>query len=181
MLNRDELKNVLRYEPETGKLYWLRRFSNGIPKSLEAGTIRKNDGYINVSVFGKLYPAHRVAYALYNGTCPDDMEIDHINHVRSDNRIDNLRLVSKSENRKNQSISSKSTTGVTGVYYNRARRKFVAQIKINGDVKYLGIFDSLEEAKSKRKEAEEEYGFHSNHGLNKAEYVRKKANARIPK
>lgn len=174
MLNRDELKSVMRYEPETGKLYWLKRFNNRIPKSLDAGTIRKNDGYINVSVFGKLYPAHRVAYALYHGTCPDDMEIDHINHVRSDNRIDNLRPVSKSDNRKNQSISSKSTTGVTGVYYNKARRKFVAQIKINGVNKYIGIFNSMDEAKAKRKEAEEEYGFHSNHGLNKAAYVRKK-------
>ena len=174
MLDRDELKSVMRYEPETGKLYWLKRFNNRIPKSLEAGTIRKNDGYINVSVFGKLYPAHRVAYALYYGTCPDDMEIDHINHVRSDNRIVNLGPVSKSENRKNQSISSKSTTGVVGVYYNKTRGKFVARIKINGHVKYLGIFDSLGEAKDKRKEAEEEHGFHSNHGLNKAAYVRKK-------
>ena len=115
------------------------------------------------------------------GHIPENAEIDHINHVRDDNRLANLRFVTRSENRKNQSVSSKSTTGVTGVYFSKSRNKFIAQIKVNREVIYLGIFETLEGAAEARRQADRKYKFNNNHGEGRAKYVRKKANARLPK
>ena len=98
------------------------------------------------------------------GHIPDNAEVDHINHVRTDNRLDNLRFVTKSGNRRNQSVGSKSTTGVIGVYFNKRLQKYAAQIKVDGVVHYLGLHDTLEEAAAARAEANLKFNFHANHG-----------------
>lgn len=107
----------------------------------------------------------------------EGLEVDHINHVRNDNRLCNLRFVTRSENLKNQSISSKNTSGVTGVYFSKAKKKYIAQIKVNREVIYLGIFDTLEGAAEARRQADRKYKFNNNHGEGRAKYVRKKSNA----
>lgn len=103
------------------------------------------------------------------------------NRVRNNNRLFNLRFVTRSENRKNQSVSSKNTSGVTGVYFSKAKKKYIAQIKVNREVIYLGIFETLECAAEARRQADRKYKFNNNHGEGRAEYVRKKANARLSK
>ena len=124
---------------------------------------------------------HRVVMLMCYGFYGEGLEVDHINHVRNDNRLFNLRFVTRSENSKNQSLSSKSTTGVTGVSFLKARKKYIAQIGVNRKLIYLGMFETLEEAAAARAEANLKFKFNNNHGKGRAEYVRKKANARLPK
>ena len=179
MLEYREALELFRYDYETGVLYWRRRVNSRVPKTLEAGTQRKSnsDGYLNVSVNGRLYPVHRVVMLICYGFYGEGLEVDHINHVRNDNRLFNLRFVTRSENSKNQSVSSKSTTGVTGVYFSKSRNKFIAQIKVNRQVHYLGCYNTLEEAAAARAEANLKFKFNNNHGKGRTEYVRKKSNA----
>lgn len=181
MLEYREALELFRYDYETGALYWRRRVNNSVPKTLGAGTQNKSSGYINVKVHGRLYPVHRVVMLMCYGFYGEGLDVDHINHVRNDNRLFNLRFVTRSENNKNQSLSSKSATGVTGVYFYKRLQKYVAQIRVNQKSIYLGIFETLEEAAAARAEANLKFNFHSNHGKGRAEYVRKKSNARLPK
>ena len=170
----EKANELFRYDSETGKLFWKKRVNPRIPVSLEAGTLRAKDGYINVGIGGKLYPAHVIAMLLTFGSVPKDSEVDHINHIRNDNRLCNLRLVSRSENRRNQSVSSRNSTGHTGTYFDRDRNKFVAQIKVKGKVIYLGSYETLLEAVEARKAADKKYNFHPNHGTNESAYTRNK-------
>ena len=120
---------------------------------------------------------HRVVMLMCYGFCGEGLEVDHINHVRNDNRLVNLRFVTRRENQRNQSLSSKSSTGVTGVYFSKARKKYVAQIMVDGEKIFLGRFETLEEAAAARAEANLKFNFNNNHGKGRAEYVRKKPNA----
>lgn len=90
--------------------------------------------------------------------------IDHINGVKDDNRISNLRSVSFKENMKNMPLKSSSSTGVTGVEARKEHGFYVASITVDGKRKYLGSFKLLDDAKQARKEANALYGFHENHG-----------------
>lgn len=123
MLEYREALKLFRYDYETGVLYWRRRNSNRVPKTLEAGTQRKSSGYLYVQVHGRFYPVHRVVMLMCYGFYGEGLEVDHINHVRNDNRLVNLRFVTRSENMRNRSISSNNTTGVTGVYFLKDRKK----------------------------------------------------------
>jgi hypothetical protein len=75
---------------------------------------------------------------------------------------------------RNQSVSGKNTSGVTGVYFSKAEKKYIAQIEVNREAIYLGIFDTLEEAAAARAEANLKFNFHNNHGKGRAEYVKKR-------
>ena len=154
--------NVLRYDPETGLLWWKKR-ARGRKLSRPAGTV-KRDGYVGVVICGTNFPAHRIAYLLHYGDCPLDMVVDHENHIRADNRISNLRLVSTYDNARNVSVGRNRTTGVIGVYYNKGKKKFAAQIWAGGKAKYLGLYQTLEDAAEARRKANELYGYHKNHG-----------------
>jgi len=166
----DYLRQRLRYEPETGKLYWLHYES--MPKgwltkyaSKEAFTCRYGCGYKQGAVDNKLFLAHRVAWALYYGVWPKE-SIDHINGLPEDNRIVNLREVSHQENQRNKKKHSTNTSGVCGISWDKKSHKWHAYINVRGDVKRknLGWFSNLEEAIRARKEAEMKYEFHENHG-----------------
>ena len=174
MLEYNEVIKLFRYDRSTGVLYWGKRTNPKQKPSLEAGTLRKNDGYINVKVNGRIWAAHRIIMLMEFGFYGEGYEVDHINHNRSDNRLINLRFVTVTNNRRNQSVSSKSTTGITGVYFNKKTNKFVAQIKVDKQVYYLGSYETIEEAAEARKEAGIRFKFNANHGTNKAKYVRKK-------
>ena len=105
------------YDPETGIIV---RKATG-----KAAVSRDKDGYILVGFMYKKYRAHRVAWAIHHGSWPDG-EIDHINGVRDDNRIENLRCVSRHENKKNTAIPSHNTSGVVGVTWHKPSRKWRA-------------------------------------------------------
>ena len=92
------------------------------------------------------------------------MQVDHINHDRTDNRIENLRLVNANENGKNQKASVRNKSGVVGVSWKKSKNKWHSQIMVNGKQIHLGFFDNIDEAKKARIDAERKYGFHENHG-----------------
>lgn len=167
------LRQLLRYEPEAGKLFWKER-PRELFKSLTQyktwNTRFANKEAFGISahqyragmILGTRVLAHRVAWAIYYDAWPIG-DIDHINHNRSDNRIINLRNVDRKTNGKNLSISLRNKTGFIGVHktiYNT----FVASIKVNRKNIYLGSFKYLEEAIKARLSANEQYGFHVNHG-----------------
>ena len=111
-----------------------------------AGTI-DTYGRLLVSKDKRQYFAHRLAWFYVHGVFPDK-DIDHINGDHSDNRIENLRLVSHAENMQNhRSARSDSATGIIGVMQrNRKRSPWYAEIRLNGKKKYLGSFATKEEA-----------------------------------
>ena len=177
MLEYREALELFRYDYETGVLYWRWRINSRVPKTLEAGAQNKSNGYLYVKVHGRRYLVHRVVMLMCYGFCGEGLEVDHINHVRNDNRLVNLRFVTHGGNMRNKSVSSKNTSGVTGVCFLKARKKYMAQISVGWETIYLGIFDTLEGAAEARRQADRKFNFNNNHGKGRAEYVRKKSNA----
>lgn len=162
------LRKRLRYEPETGKLFWLD--CEEMSKSWrtrrsgkEAFTAPDGDGYRLGAIDGVLFKSHRVAYAIYHGKWPDG-HIDHVNGIRSDNRIENLRDVSNQENARNQNMRRRNTSGVVGVQWDDSRKKWCAQITVSGKNIHLGRFLTFEEAVASRLAANERFGFSKRHG-----------------
>lgn len=165
----DYLHQRLRYEPDTGKLFWLDY--EGMPQNWrvryagkEAFAIVHSSGYLTGKIDGSIYKAHRVAWAIYHGEEPTD-QIDHINGIKADNCISNLRVVTNQENHRNSPRLRNNTSGVTGVSWNKKKQKWQALVMVNGRHKYLGCFDILEEAAIARAEASRLYGFSERHGL----------------
>lgn len=157
------LKEVFNYDPETGVITWKKRTSNRI-KIGDIAACPSGNGYLKIRLDSVLYYAHRIAYAMAVGEIPDEFEIDHINGVRDDNRLSNLRLVKPIGNRHNQGVRSDNKSGVNGVYWSRNAGKWLASIGVAGQQIYLGSFSDFDVAVDARKAAEVKYGFHENHG-----------------
>lgn len=174
------LRNLVDYDPETGRLFWKERspymFEDGGHSAEhscaawnarycgnEAFKKKSRNRYLIGSIAGRTYLAHRVAWAVYYGKWPAH-EIDHINGDRADNRIANLRDVTKSVNGRNLKKNRRNASGVTGVFWHEKAGKWSASIGFNGSVKYLGVFESIEAAAATRLAAERECGFHPDHG-----------------
>lgn len=165
----DELRKLLAYNPDTGELTWLprknvRKCWNRRYAGHPALACVHSDGYRKGRLHRKLLRAHRVAWAIHHGRWPA-LDLDHINGDRSDNRISNLRQVTRSENQRNMRLPSDNKSGVIGVYWSTARQKWVAEIRdADGKKKHLGVFEDLKAAADVRKAAEAEHGYHKNHG-----------------
>lgn len=101
---------------------------------------------------------------MHNGTIPDGYQVDHINGIRSDNRIENLRIVKNSENSKNQKRKSTNKSGMTGVSWDTQTQRWRAHITVNGKMISLGRYIHKLDALTARKNAEIKYNFHENHG-----------------
>lgn len=156
---QDDLRQLLIYDRQTGRLYWRATSSNRAPAGSRAGTLNKLSGYRIVQVGKTFYREHRLVWLLEYGFLPN--EIDHINGVRDDNRVENLRSVDRSGNNQNRAVQTNSTSGVTGVSYDKARRMWAAHIKIGGRKKHLGRFASLEDAAAAYASAKAQ--FHTTH------------------
>lgn len=161
MLTQERLKELLKYDSNTGIFTWIKA-SQGIKASSQAGC--KANGYILIGIDYQLYQAHRLAWLYIYGSLPKK-QIDHINHNRADNRIINLREVTHQENTKNAPKRKTNTSGVTGVSWDKDTNKWRSQITINGKATYLGIFSDKLDAICARKSAENKNGFHKNHGI----------------
>lgn len=139
----ERARQRLAYDPLTGLLTWATSPGGRVRVGRKAGYIGTN-GYVVIRVDGLNYHAHRLGWLLHYGAWPLQ-ELDHINGIRDDNRIANLRDVGRSQNMSNRKGPDRDTaTGVLGVYKHRDR--YVAQRRINGVHRYLGTFDTAQEA-----------------------------------
>lgn len=143
-LTAQRLRELLNYDPETGAL------TNAVsrihcPAGALAGSKRKN-GYIEVSLLGGRYYAHRLAWLHVHGEWPQN-SVDHINGVRDDNRIANLRDVQHRVNLQNRrSAPSNSMSGVLGAKWIPRKRLWSSRIKVGGATKSLGYYKTADEA-----------------------------------
>ena len=145
------LREVLTYCPESGVLRWKVKRRGGKKAGDVAGGL--GHGYVMVSINNKLYYGHRIAWALYYGEAPE-LYIDHKDGDKSNNRISNLRLATRSENNHNMPRQKNNTSGQCGVYYNKAKKKWEATLGVKGKRINLGAYECKEEAINARLKAE---------------------------
>jgi hypothetical protein len=175
------LASIVEYNPETGLFQWKTRapdsfigseFRNTTKvaanwNSRWAGKLafRKSSttGYWLGAINGHSFAAHRLAWKLVTGRDPN-VEIDHINGDRSDNRWSNLREVSRKVNRQNAQRNKNNTSGVPGVCWHKASKMWQAKIGHNYEKIHLGFFKDIQEAAKVRAAAEKEFKFHPTHG-----------------
>lgn len=155
-------------EYRDGRLYWKDPHSTKLKPGDEAGG-RHPRGYWYVRRYETHTARHRIVWEMHNGKIPTGFEIDHINHIPGDDRIENLRLVTRKQNNQNKSKPKHNTSGVVGVTWNSTKGKWVAQIGLKSEggprkTKILYYGNSFDDAVSARKKAEVEYLFHENHG-----------------
>lgn len=144
----ERLKELFLYDPQTGQL--TRRIGKRAGKS--AGTFKK--GYISVYADQHSYLAHRIIWAMQTGAWPKE-ELDHINRNKADNRLENLRLASHSENCQNRGQS-------LGVYFHSQSKKWRAYVYRKRKTISLGYFDTKEQALAARAKGVVEYYTHAN-------------------
>lgn len=177
--NATLLRELLSYDPLTGAFVWKQRGVNHFKPTMQrtqewlckwwntrfagtnAGSYDPN-GYILIRINGIDYRAHRIAWAMTYGAAPEF--IDHINGVRDDNRIENLRSIAQEGNAKNAKKRGDNRSGTTGVGFYPSKNKWRARINYKGKTIALGYFDTTEEAIAARKAAEKVYEYHENHG-----------------
>ena len=173
------LHKVLRYDLDTGFLYWRERTPDTFPQKgvrpstdicanwnarwsgKRAFTQQDGDGYHQGFLNHVMYKAAHVAWAMCKGVWPRDtgLWVDHINNVRSDNRITNLQLVTPSQNARKRVPSKSSVSNCVGVSFDTEFNKWRARITVDGRRVHLGRYASLEEAVSAREAVEKENGY----------------------
>ena len=161
-VTHSRLTHLLEYDDVSGK------FTRKITASANAlvGSVPgyiNPEGYRQIGIDHKYYKAHRLAWFYVHKEWPID-QLDHINHKKDDNRIDNLREVSNQENHKNLGRRSDNISGCAGVGWYGRKNKWVARIQVGDKRICLGYFVDLAEAILAREAATIKYGFHKNHG-----------------
>lgn len=152
MLTRERLLEELTYDPSSGEFRWLKTDRMKRAGAI-AGSLSKT-GYVYIKFDRKMRKAHRLAWLYVYGEWPKG-QIDHINRVRNDNRISNLRDVSNAVNGQNRSLRANNGSGYCGVSYHRTAKGWQAQITANGKGNYLGIFPTKEAAAEAYKAAKD--------------------------
>lgn len=169
------LREFVSYEPISGKFYWKLRDAKWFRSEKQAEYWNKTYAFreclktrdaqqYNVgSIQDKQIYAHRAAWAIVHGEWPEH-EIDHLNGVRHDNRLQNLRHVTKTENGRNQGLKATNKSGVNGVFWDKRRNRWVANYRRDDKTITVGAFHTFDEAVEARRAADFELGFHPNHG-----------------
>lgn len=171
----EQLRELLRYEPETGKLFWLQRDRRWFKTKLShttwntrfagkmAFTATGRDGYMGGTVLSIRMAAHRVAWAVYWGVWPQGY-LDHINCEKTDNRLSNLRCATLEQNSRNKKKHKDNESGFKGVHLDRTTGKWRAQIMVNGKRLQLGSHPLPEDAHAAyRKAADDLHGEFARH------------------
>lgn len=144
-LTLELLRSMLSYDPETGVFVW-KVMAGGFAKLGDrAGYVDQSEGYRTIGLCGEDFKEHRLAWFYVHGSWPE-LEIDHANGVRSDNRISNLRLADDSQSAWNAKRNSKNTSGYRGVCYWPGNGKYKATIAVRRVIHHLGYFDTAEDA-----------------------------------
>lgn len=163
-LTQDKVKELFEYRD--GALFWKHRtISRGrkLKKGGQKVTTVAPDGYLRVGLNSRQYLVHRVIFLYHHGFLPECL--DHINGIRSDNRIENLRPATRYENICNSKFRSDNTSGVKGVHWNCVKKKWQVRLHVEKKVKSLGYYDDLELAELVIMEARDKYHKEfANHG-----------------
>lgn len=142
----EEVRRVLGYCPETGRFWWLEDVSRKCKAGDTAGTIRP-DGYRQLRLDGVLVLGSHVAWFMnYGEWPPSGYDVDHKDRNTSNDAKDNLRLATRTQNNANAKRPRHNTSGYKGASYDKRRDKWEACINYKGRKRFLGYFDSPEEA-----------------------------------
>ena len=172
MMTPKQLRVLLRYDPSTGNLVWKPRKLESFKdeRSFKIWHTRYSgkpalitvarDGYRHGTISGRTYSTHRVVWAVCFGEWPKN-EIDHINGDKLDNRLENLRDVTRGQNSRNLKLGKSNKSGCVGVFWCKTHRRWIATIGRNAR---LGYFKNFKDAVAARKEAEITHGYHPNYG-----------------
>lgn len=136
------VKELLEYDEQSGTFIWKVNPSRRTKIGDIAGS-KTASGYHQIKILGKNYLAHRIAWLYVHGEFPDGF-LDHMDHNPLNNRIENLRLATNQENKRNGSLYRNNSTGYRGVY--ESGRRFEGYLKVNGERVFIGMFDTAEEA-----------------------------------
>ncbi|WP_314721489.1 HNH endonuclease signature motif containing protein [Rahnella variigena] len=170
---REYCLGCFQYSADTGSFIWkvrpIKHFSrpadhagfNNAHAGKPAGCMG-NNGYVGVGLNRKKFQVHRLIWLMFYGYMPEC--IDHINGIRHDQRIANLRNVSITENNRNRAGVKGRESESTGVYWCSDHQKYRARLRVSGKDIHIGYFDSKEDARTARKQVEIKNGFHPNHG-----------------
>lgn len=157
MITQKYLKELLHYDSRTGIFTWLvSKNKNG---NVCAGNVAGNldsRGYFRIGIDNNRYKSHRLAWLYVYGKLPND-QIDHINRIRHDNRIVNLRETTNSGNHQNRKLQSNNSSGFSGVIWDKTNRKWVARIWLRGKQISLGYYHDKNEACMARLKAKVKY------------------------
>jgi len=144
-LTADRARTVLRYEAETGRVFWCQSLSKRAAAGREAGTIN-GDGRRQVSIDGRRYLTHRIVWLIVHGAWPAH-EIDHIDGDKLNNRVENLRDATRTINAQNTRHARRhSRSGLLGAFWFKRDATWVSKIRIGGHMTHLGYFDTPEKA-----------------------------------
>jgi len=144
MVTQERLRELFSYNPNTGNFIRLVGRSGPNARAGDIAGCDNGQGYVRIYVDGKAYKAHRLAWMYTHGEWPN--HIDHVNGIRSDNRIENLRSVVRSQNNMNKGLYKNSTSGLKGASFNERSGKWKSQIQVSGKKMGLGYFQTKEEA-----------------------------------
>lgn len=150
MLTQERVKHLFTYDEANGLL--IRNLTTGRASAGTWSLATDKDGYHIVGIDKKLYRTHRVIWLYVHGSFPTGF-LDHINRIKTDNRIENLREVSKGQSRENIDIGRNNTSGLKGVWLHKQTKKWCASIGHKGKNIHLGSFVSIEDAYKAYKKA----------------------------
>lgn len=156
-LTQKRLKELFSYDPDTGDFIRLKAFHKAYIGTVAGGL--NACGYRRINIGQKYYTCHRLAFLYMTGKWPL-YQVDHINHIRYDNRWANLRDVPQCENCKNTKIMKNNVTGFNEVHFISASKMFGVSIRVNGKLIYLGAFKNRDNAIEVRKKTNTRYRFH---------------------
>lgn len=139
----ERVRELFTYEPETGEFYWTDKCAKNVKPGGLAG-FRDKCGYWGITIDYVIYKAHRVAWAYVYGEWPD-LDIDHIDGQRGNNSIKNLRLATNHQNQANRKTAF-GKSKYKGVCFHKMNKKWMAQLKKDGETEFIGYFSTQEDA-----------------------------------
>jgi hypothetical protein len=152
-LSAERARDLLSYDPTTGLLTWrVKPLYRPIKPGDVAGHVMKR-GYLTVTIAGQAYYGHRLCWLIHHGEWPD-RELDHVNGVRTDNRIENLRPATRSQNSQNRGATAKrNKSGLLGVAWDEQAQKWQVKLTLNGKVTWVGRYSDKGQAAEAYREA----------------------------
>lgn len=160
-ISKKVLHEFMSYNTLTGIFTCKKKWSQRSVIGAKLG-VTTSKGYLKIGFGNKEYLLHRLAFMYVTGKWPKD-QVDHINHIKTDNRWTNLREVTAFTNQQNMSKSTRNSSGIVGVSYNTHRKKWQAQVRENGNT-HSASFDTKFGAIRQRLKWNTQFNFHENHG-----------------